>query len=76
MIGPLQCSLAGSSLKLSLTVLQEDPMPFFLLLFLLFPLYASAEYLGDLSTNPFPLDSTANPFGAGSPFKSDGINNP
>ena len=50
-------------------------MPLLLLLLLLFPLSASAEYLGDLSANPFDSDSTANPFGAGSPFKPDGINN-
>ena len=50
----------------------------FLLLFLLLPLPLSvhAEDLGELSANPFNLDSTANPFGAGSPFKADGLNNP
>ena len=47
-----------------------------LLLLLLFPLSASAEYLGELSANPYAPDSTANPYGAGSPFKPDGINNP
>ncbi len=34
------------------------------------------EVLGQLSTNPYDLDSTANPFGAGSPFNPNGINNP
>jgi hypothetical protein len=51
----------------------------FLLLILLLlppPLSVHTEDLGKLSTNPFNPDSTANPFGAGSPFKSDGINNP
>ena len=47
-----------------------------LLLLLLFPFTVQAEYLGELSANPFSSDSTANPFGAGSPFKPDGINNP
>ena len=37
-----------------------------LLLLLLFPLSASAEYLGEFSANPYAPDSTANPFGAGS----------
>jgi len=46
------------------------------LLLLLLPLSASAGYLGELSANPYVPESTANPFGAGSPFKSDGINNP
>ena len=48
-------------------------MPLLLLLLLLCPLSASAEYLGELSENPCAPDSTANPFGAGSPFKPDGI---
>jgi len=51
-------------------------MVFVTLLILPLPLSVQAEYLGDLSTNPFDSDSTANPFGAGSPFKPDGINNP
>ena len=46
------------------------------LLILSLPLSASAEYLGDLSANPFDSDSTANPFGAGSPFNPGGLNNP
>ena len=46
------------------------------LLILSLPLSASAEYLGELSANPYAPDSTANPYGAGSPFKPDGINNP
>lgn len=40
---------------------------FFVLLILSLPLSASAEYLGELSENPYAPDSTANPFGAGSP---------
>ena len=45
-------------------------------LLLLVPLTVQAEYLGELSENPYVPDSTANPFGAGSPFNPDGINNP
>ena len=50
----------------------------FLLLFLMLPLPLSvyAGDLGELSANPFNPESTSNPLGAGSPFKSDGINNP
>jgi hypothetical protein len=33
-----------------------------------------AEYLGDLSANPYGPNSTANPFGGGNPFNS--LNNP
>ena len=47
-----------------------------LLLFLLDAAPVCAEDLGELSVNPFNPASTSNPFGAGSPFKSDGINNP
>jgi hypothetical protein len=46
-----------------------------LLLLLPLPLSVHAEVLGELSANPFNLDSTSNPFGAGSPFKPDGVNN-
>ena len=50
----------------------------FLLLFLLLPLPLSvhAEDLGELSANPYNPNSTSNLFGAGSPFKPDGLNNP
>ena len=48
----------------------------FLLGLLLLPLSVHAENLGELSANPYNPDSTSNHFGAGSPFKSDGINNP
>ncbi|MDF0667053.1 MAG: hypothetical protein P0119_13395 [Nitrospira sp.] len=50
----------------------------FLLLLLLLPLLVSvhAEDLGELSANQYNPDSTSNPYGAGSPLKSDGINNP
>ena len=51
-------------------------MPILLLLLLLCPLSASAEYLGEISYNTYVLDSTAIPFGAGSPFQPDGINYP
>jgi len=40
----------------------------FIVLALLVPVAAQAEYLGDLSANPFAPNSSANPFGAGSPF--------
>jgi hypothetical protein len=48
----------------------------FVLLVLLLPLSVHAEDLGELSANPFNPDSTSNPFGAGSPFKSDGLKHP
>ena len=41
-------------------------MAFFVLLILPLPLSVQAEYLGELSENPYAPDSTANPFGAGS----------
>jgi hypothetical protein len=34
-----------------------------------------AEYLGDLSANPFGPNSTANPFGGGNPFSPNSITN-
>ena len=37
-----------------------------IMLLLLLPVFANAEYLGDLSANPFNPNSLANPFGAGS----------
>ena len=45
------------------------------LLLLSLPFSVNAEDLGELSANPYNPDSTSNPFGAGSPFKADGINN-
>jgi len=48
----------------------------FLLFLLLLPLSVHAEDPGELSANPFNPDSTSNPFGAGSLFKADGLNNP
>jgi len=49
-------------------------------LFILFGLqcgsWASAEDLGRFSRNRFDPESTSNPFGAGSPYRSDSINNP
>ncbi len=38
--------------------------------------HAHAEDLGNLSANPFALDSTSNSFGQGSPFAPNGVNNP
>jgi hypothetical protein len=47
-----------------------------LVLLLMSPLTLQAEDLGNLSANRFDSDSTANPFGKGSPFAANGINNP
>jgi hypothetical protein len=44
-------------------------------LLLLLPLTAQAEYLGELSANPYGFDSTANPFGAGNPFSPNSVKN-
>ncbi len=46
-----------------------------ILVLLLAPIVAHAEDLGNLSANPFDPNSTSNPFGAGSPFAADSINN-
>jgi len=52
------------------------------IIFLLLPLmllltpFVHAENLGELSANPYNPDSRSNPYGAGSPFKADGLNNP
>lgn len=48
---------------------------FSLIMVLLNGISASAEDLGRLSANRFDPDSTSNPFGAGSPFRYDSINN-
>jgi hypothetical protein len=38
---------------------------------------ANAQYLGNLSANPYDANSTSNPYGRyGSPYSSDSINNP
>lgn len=50
-------------------------MPLLLFLLLLAPLSSSAKDLGELSANAYQQNSTANPFGAGSPFAPNGINN-
>jgi len=47
-----------------------------ILLTLQWGIWASAEDLGRLSSNLFDPESTSNPFGAGSPYRSDSINNP
>jgi hypothetical protein len=36
----------------------------------------TGEYLGQLSTNPYPSNSIANPYGAGNPYKPESITNP
>lgn len=38
--------------------------------------FPRAKDLGNLSTNPFLYESTANLFGKGSPFAPNGISNP
>ena len=47
-----------------------------LVLMFLLAVPAWAEDLGELSANPYNPASTSNPYGAGSPFTSDGLNNP
>ena len=68
--------------KAQLTSEQADRLTvlicsFSLLLFLSVALFARAyaEYLGDLSANPFGPTSTANPFGGGNPFAPNSITN-
>ena len=41
----------------------------------LIPFTVHAEYLGNLSANEFDPNSTANPFGAGSPYSSNSVTN-
>ncbi len=41
----------------------------------LFAMSALAEDLGNLSANPFDYESSSNPFGKGSPFAPNSINN-
>ena len=45
-------------------------MIFVILLILSLPLSVQAEYLGELSENPYAPDSTANPFGSRKPLGS------
>ena len=47
-----------------------------LIALLMAPAHAGAEDLGNLSANPFDFESSSNQFGKGSPFASNGINNP
>ena len=49
---------------------------FLTVLLLLFASTALGQQLGTLRTNPFDPSSIHNPFGAGSPFKVDGLMNP
>jgi hypothetical protein len=37
---------------------------------------ADAQYLGNLSNNPYSPNSTGNPYGAGSPYNPNSVNNP
>jgi hypothetical protein len=50
-------------------------LPLFILVLLLVPVFAHAEYLGDLSANPYAPNSTANPYGGGSPFSNNSVTN-
>ncbi|MDZ7698075.1 MAG: hypothetical protein U5R49_14545 [Deltaproteobacteria bacterium] len=51
-------------------------MVLFLLLVIGWGIPASAEDLGRLSANRFDPESSSNPYGAGSPYRHDSINNP
>jgi hypothetical protein len=44
-------------------------------LLILIPFTAQAEYLGNLSANEYDPNSTANTFGAGSPYSSNSVTN-
>lgn len=37
---------------------------------------SEAKYLGQLSSNPYDINSVSNQYGAGSRYNTDGINNP
>jgi hypothetical protein len=37
---------------------------------------ATAQYLGNLSSNPYDPDSTSNPYGAGNPYNPNSVTNP
>ncbi len=53
--------------------------PFILIAIVLVALLAGCEkcsaQLGDLQANPYSYDSLSNPYGAGSPYKPDGLMN-
>lgn len=68
-------SLGLNYLK-ELILVKEGAISLLLLLLLLVPVSASAKDLGELSANPYQQNSTANPYGAGSPYALNGINNP
>jgi hypothetical protein len=36
----------------------------------------SGEYLGNLNNNRYDPNSISNPYGAGSPYRANGVNNP
>ena len=36
---------------------------------------AADEYLGNYSSNKYNANSTSNPYGAGSPYNADSVNN-
>ena len=47
----------------------------YIFLFLLVPFTVHAGYLGELSANPYGLDSTTNPVGAGNPYDPNSVTN-
>ena len=51
-------------------------LPLFILVLLVVPVFAQAEYVGDLSTNPYAPNSTANPYGGEAPsFSNNSVTN-
>ena len=55
------------------TLLFEAPLSFFLVGAVT---NAAAQYLGNLSTNPYAPNSLSNPYGAGNPYNPDSPTNP
>jgi hypothetical protein len=48
----------------------------FLIIWSIADIALASEDIGNLSANPFDIESSSNPFGKGSPFAPNGINNP
>jgi hypothetical protein len=56
---------------------RQMSVPLFVALGLFVSLPAQAQYLGNLSANPYDPNSVSNPYGRyGSPYSPDSINNP
>lgn len=49
---------------------------FSLMFVFVFVSFANAEYLGNLSTNPYDPNSINNPYGAGNPYNPNSVTNP